>query len=254
MAKVTASGLSLLRYCSFPYQDNLSFPPDPMGPKARTGTAVHLMAEWTLTGELGKTRYPQDAIIQARVVSSEVSRAYAMYDQWLKWYESLGRPPMRPEVPYEYDVTTGEAREAKTNGQRGYAYEPRSVYGTADHEWFDGEKLSIYDIKTGRPDSVARARVNTQVGFLGMCAAKVRGVDSVKVSLLFVDEHDVYPDEAELDYFELSDFESWLRERHGAIGTEAPRLGEWCTGCYCKLRKTKTFAGCPAYAEQKEAI
>ena len=251
MPKVTASKLSLLPHCGFSFRTGTVFPPDPMGPKARAGTACHALNEALLRGTLGVSYWPDDAIIGHKVPRSDVARVHAMHAQYKEWWESVGRPKLLPEVAFSFRINGRIVSIPDMKAQRGYDYEDGVIYGTAD-AIDTGDELVVYDVKTGRSDTVDRARVNNQIRFLGMCAARAYGRDSVRVVLQFIDEHGVYPDEAVMDCFDLEDFENWLCASYATIETAPPVMGAHCAAKYCALRPRGSWPGCPAFTEEQK--
>ncbi len=250
MPRVTASGLSMLRYCAAPFRDDAPVLKERKpGLKTRSGSAVHTLNE---LAALGVQYQPEDAIVKHEITPTWRAFVYGCHTSWLKWYEAAGRPALRPEVAYEFDTATGDACEIVLQSPRDYPYRDGCVYGTADAVFYDGESVRVTDYKTGDPAYYDKASRNAQMLFLSMCAAKVAGVADAIAELQFIETDRVTPDTAEYDYFVLADFEQWLCSRYRDIANAEHTRGDWCRDKWCKLRPTKDYPGCPAWAPQQQ--
>ncbi len=254
MPRVSASALSMLPLCVYPFKDDAIKPAeDKQSPKARKGSAIHRCNEWALAG---KKYTPEAAIAEFRVPPADHSFVFKGHEKWLEWWRSTGNKPFRSEVPVEYSTTRRTGRiipDDDMKGVRGYPYRPGCAYGTADLLLYEHPTLWVLDVKTGNPKYVEKASVNHQLRLLAMTLLKVFPMaESIRTTVQFVDEYAVTNDEHITDGLDLDVFESWLCKRYAQIGTCGPTRGEHCHDKWCKWRPQKEFAGCPAWTEGKE--
>jgi hypothetical protein len=249
MRKVmTASALSLARFCLYPHAEGTPQPPE-LPPKARTrsGSATHRNNERYLIGQPYRIT---DALAEFNVTPAEVTRVYRMHEQFIRWHESELCPPLRPEVAYEYDPATTQARELDIQ-DRGYPNRVGCVYGTADAvEARPDGALWIVDVKTGFPGYVEKCERNAQLLFLAMAAALVHGATEVRSTILFLDEHSYEVDEAQYDALQLAGFEALIQRAARNAPTAKPTPGPHCDAKFCKHRAPRDPAKAPVALRQ----
>lgn len=145
-----------------------------------------------------------------------------------------------PEVALAWDYVTGEARILGQGLGRDYSSaRPTEFVGTVDVMAVLPDRVWIADYKSSRGGKTG-AKNSAQLGLLALAAARVAGVESAEVVLVFLDG--TQPDGASLDAFDLDRWEGRLRDLaayYESDAQDAPRMGEWCRYC-------PSLASCPA--------
>jgi hypothetical protein len=248
MPRITASGLTVLPFCAYPFRDDAPEVEDKPKPKTRAGSAVHTLNEWAVTKPTEPTAI-DEAFAKHKVTPAFRQFVAKAHESWLDWWFSVGCPAFETEVAYEFNAVTRKARKLALPKPREYPYLDNCIYGTADAVLVFGDHVWVVDYKTGNPLFYAKAHDNAQMRFLAMCAAKVADLLDARVTLLFLDDV-IAPaqNDAELESLKLAQFEESLCRRYSLIANAEPTRGRHCRENWCRLRPTSKFAGCPAWA------
>jgi hypothetical protein len=230
-----ASKLELLDFCAFwPL-----LPKDPWtgSEKASTGKLTHSLIEQDSLGGVPESDEFADPV-----------RANKLFAKWKPWFETYkaGRI-FWPEVAILYNADTGAVRLAPDDWAK--AGRPRADNETGAiidslHVAPDLSSAEILDWKTGRRTTPAEK--NAQMALGALCVMKLFNVPIVRVGLvyLFV-RKEPHVDMAELNSFDLLDFEDRTRKRMLAIAGSQPTPGDWCFRCPSK-------GSCPAIGLPKQ--
>jgi len=213
----TASKHYLLQRCLWWAGDSVPWA-ESSGEAAELGTRVHAAIEAGLMG-IGEA----PAADVAPYVHSYVA-----------WRDRVhGERLVGAETAWALDIETGKARELAQGEHREYVgRRPTDVVGTSDQLWMDEHGVYIVDdVKTGRPENVEDIAENAQMRTLGLLAARARGVDEIRIRLVFVSPLFTYTQEARLDAFDLDAWEGQLREWAAAFPAAVPTPGKPCQYC-----------------------
>jgi hypothetical protein len=222
---------SLHRCLACPASAVLPRAPSTTSEAAERGTAIHAYLEaWALSDGFVRPDAPADYEDTCHGIDFEAIRT--------------GRIVLEVESTFAFDVQTGRVRSLGCGLGRDYgALRPNEIAGTADLLLGDPDgSVCVLDYKTGQ--SVGAAASNPQMLFLGLCAARAWGAESVAVELVYLAEDGSHrTDRAVLDSLDLDSFAAQLRAavalwRSPEAATQA-RPGEWCRYCPC-------FDSCPA--------
>jgi hypothetical protein len=157
-----------------------------------------------------------------------------------------------------FDVERLTARVLPGEYHRDYRQKRKTeLAGTVDIMVIDGKRGLIRDTKTGQRAREKSARDSMQLRMLGLCSAKIYGLDEVQIELAHLDPDHWYiePKQSEpfvLDAFDLAEIESVLRGIYdeARAAEQVPRPGAHCWEHYCDLRN----GGCPVQDRTLAAI
>lgn len=156
------------------------------------------------------------------------------------------------EVAFAFSLDTGEARELGRGLERDYSQvRPGEIAGTADVVHRDCVEVYDYKFDSFEPTCPPPGN-NPQLLFLALAAARLRGVDRARVTIIHIRPDGTHWEESDdLDAFDLDAFELRLRAiRAGVVAAQAivargliPSVeqGPWCRYC-------PATAHCPAIA------
>lgn len=145
------------------------------------------------------------------------------------------------EVTFAYNWETGTSRVIGEGLGRDYSkLEPDEIAGTADVVGIVGDKVMVYDYKTGR-GHVDPAEASWQLRFLGLAAARAYGLTEASVGVIrLIDDVPTYS-HAHYDVFDLTMVQGKVRDVvEAALQAEkdlasggTPKLvtGSHCTYC-----------------------
>ncbi len=120
------------------------------------------------------------------------------------------------EVPFAFDTLTKEARLLKATGRDYRDLGPFEIAGTADWVGLTPDRVVVLDYKSGR--NVTPARINPQLRFYALCAARVYNRDAATVGAVYLREGDPpWFDLAELDAFDLDAVAAEVADIHGRV-------------------------------------
>jgi hypothetical protein len=231
----SASKLELLDFCA--YWPKLPGDPFTGSEKASTGKATHSLIEQDSLGGVPEIDEFADPI-----------RANKLFTRWKPWFDTYkaGRV-FWPEVAILYNVTTGKVRLADDDwAETGRVRATDETVAIIDsmHIAPDFSHAEILDWKTGRKTTPAEQ--NAQMALGALCVMRLFDVPIVRVGLvyLFV-RKEPHVDMAELNSFDLLDFEDRTRRRMAAIPASQPNPGDWCFRCPGK-------GSCPALGIPKQ--
>ena len=226
---ITASRLPLLVNCSAPASPAFWLKKDRTGDSAKFGNAIHLLAEMYIK------QHPHSveaACIAEGVAEPEHARAGRVWANLLAWLPGEGElTGMRAEVPYGWDMHTGQATELKLSGKREYLVGPTCIAGTADIVLLADGKLSVWDIKTGfsSPESY-----RWQQRALGCMAMIATGATECRVAILHAGEVECAETWVEhLDRESVVDLTDLLKDLLADSKKANPRPGPHCDAHYC---------------------
>ena len=158
------------------------------------------------------------------------------------------------QVAFALHALTGEVRRIPGRGAGYPNLGDEWILGTSDIVGVRDGRAMVWDLKWGAYTIGRDPADDLQLGFYGVCAARIAGTDEVEVGFLRAGWDGVLrPEMALLDAMALDAMEErirgiWRRASAAtslyADGTEAPRLhvGQWCT--YCHARRS-----CPAQVQ-----
>lgn len=202
--------------------------PDPPGPPARFGTALHMLAEWFL--EPGPWSL-EAAADMSGMLARDIPRLERVWSHTLSWLREHSRVTWLREVTFALDPEKNTCRILGHSLGRAYDEAGRQKHefiGTADivvpHQGY----VTVYDWKTGASSS---AKYRSQMACLAYAAARAFDVDRVRSVVLRVDEMAVWPEEeVELGGMALEAIGEEIR-RVWLEPDKTPRGGPWCKYC-----------------------
>ena len=174
-------------------------------------------------------------------------------DVWVRDAAELVAEHIGTELVFAYNPETDESRIIDIHPREAWrVLKPGEQSGAADVV-LDGPTLTVVDWKTGvlvngEPVSVDPIGRHAQMRFLGLAAARAYLLESVQITLAYVDEDGIRAESATLG---AADFRS-IREDLNSIqdrivGKSDPNPGEWCKWCPAR-------ASCPTTAESIEEM
>lgn len=228
----TLSKTDLARQCLYWLSPHVPRQPwQPKGEAAMLGDAVHLIGQRVLEGHANPTE--------------GVSEEAAKYETGLRqMLAALPDGERIAELPMAWDCETKTARVLPSKGQRDYtAKRWTELVGTADIIIIGDDWVGCYDIKTGIGARSKEAKTAGQLLTLGLCIARIRKVERVKIGFCHVEVGDWYVDEDELDCFDLLDVEDELDKLYREVltGQMVPKPGHHCYSAWCPAASV-----CPA--------
>jgi len=234
---VTGSSLPLLRHCQWWANDSvIAPPPTPPSDSMLLGTEVHSAIENYLSG-----RPP---------LASEDAKP--LFETWLSWWSGspLSRLAWRAEQAFAYVVAADTARTLDSRNRR-YEVAAGEIAGTVDALWVDQQARTgiVVDWKTGQDFGrfVAEAADNWQLKLYALCAARAFNLQSVKVMVVRIHEHDVSTSEHVLDALELDAVAATVASLIARAPTAQPNPGAHCKRC-------RAVSACPATAAATTAM
>lgn len=236
--RLTGSALPRARHCAWPYRDDVSYEPRPVGKAADDGTDVHTMMEHYLAGEPVPAMGPRAQLIFEQV--------------------KLGiQPPALPEPAFAIDVTTGAARLIGSRLNRNYGELGQDEIAlTTDWVRVDGDSVEVGDLKTGYAGHVAHPRENLQLQAAAYAAAKVNGKRLAIAKILIAREDEFVPLFARFDGDWMDGLLVELREIHFRTRLPSPAVpGEHCQYCPAlgacpQTQQLALFEGGPKWSTQ----
>jgi hypothetical protein len=154
------------------------------------------------------------------------------------------------EVPFSYDLDSGEGRRLDAASGRVYGAVPAStVVGTADLVRVAGDAVLVVDAKTGR-GWLPPPGQSGQLRFLALAAATAHGASEAIVGHLSLrPDGSTWLEVETLDALELGLVREQLQDARRAVESRhvAPREGAWCRYC-------PAFNVCPAKAALAAAV
>lgn len=155
------------------------------------------------------------------------------------------------ELAYAYDVATDGARFLGSWIERAYQVGPTEVSGTADlvcPPTAERPRWLVVDFKG--EEEVTPAATNLQLGFYGLCVARVQCVDEIDVAIGYLGHGGgIRWDRASLGPFDIEAVAERVRNVHAAVETARALLAEggtpdFATGLHC--RRCPALTMCPA--------
>lgn len=155
------------------------------------------------------------------------------------------------ELAYAYDVATDGARCLGAWIERAYQVGPTEVSGTADlvcPPTAERPRWLVVDFKG--EEEVTPAATNLQLGFYGLCVARVQCVDEIDVAIGYLGHGGAIRwDRATLGPFDIEAVAERVRSVHVAVEAARALLAEggtpdFATGLHC--RRCPALTMCPA--------
>lgn len=226
--KISASRMGLARECLYWATPDVQWPPYDGSDAAEIGTWYHAVAAWVIDGREGDRPEPPACMGDACELTPEqdAETFLASLPEGAK---------IKTEVAYVY-TPGGKARHLGLNVGRSYGrLADGEVPGSADVVVLLPGRAIVVDWKSGRSDTVDRARTNLQLAILAVCVAQYHpDVREVEVQLRYahgwVDSH-------VLDEFALLDAADEIDSILASTNL-APRPGMHCASKYCPIRAT----------------
>ncbi len=233
--RLSMSRVPLAYLCSYPFAGSRRWEERPSGKEARVGTHTHKRAECHLKG----TKFDD-----TKGDPSDLAESKALFDGPLKgWLES--RKWTASEIGLRYDASTDTTTIGPRRGEPGYDdVGPTILPGTLDLvEQSDGV-LEVWDLKTGQTRYAHAEQLNVQ----GLAAARLYGVERVKVGFLFIRKTKLIEQPmGELDANRLDEECGRVARVLRRLDVVQPNPGDWC-----EYRCPMGRANCPAWATQDE--
>jgi hypothetical protein len=163
----------------------------------------------------------------------------------------------RAEVAFAYNWKTGTARVVGEGLGRDYPpLEPDEIAGTADAVGIVGDKVMVYDYKTGR-GHVDPAEANWQLRFLGLAAARAYGLLEASVGIIRILDDMPSFSHAHYDVFDLTAVQQQIRDvavaaLKAADDVAAGKTPHLVTGSHCTY--CPTIMSCKAVTNHLVAI
>lgn len=160
-------------------------------------------------------------------------------------------PPGDHELAYAYDVATDTARCLGAWLDRAYQVGPTEVSGTADlvcPPTAERPRWLVIDFKG--EEEVTAAATNLQIGFYGLCVARVQCVDEIDVAIGYLGHGGAIRwDRATLGPFDIEAVAERVRNVHVAVEAARALLAEggtpdFAVGLHC--RRCPALVMCPA--------
>lgn len=227
------SSYALSLACGYWARLDVDLPERQVGPPARIGTIVHLLAQAQVNGktvELGDHNPSEFA--EAKAIHS------GPLSGWIEEWKSAP-VPKAVELRLRYDAKTDRAREVPRRGEPGYSRPgPTEVTGELDLVQNFGTHVDVIDIKTGQKRHVQEEQLHAYA----VLASRFWTAPLVRVSFLYArkTKTDQTP-WVELDLDRIDAEAGRLSRRLRTLPTAEPVPGDHCWRC--PLGK----ANCPAY-------
>lgn len=212
--RLTGSQLPRARHCAWPYREDVTYTPRPVGRAAEEGTEVHSMLEHYLAGEPLPATSP---------------RAQLIFEQVRGRIEL----PALPEPAFALNVQTGEARLIGSRLNREYGeLAPGEIAMSGDWLKVTDDAVEVGDLKTGFAAHVAHPRENLQLLAVAYAAAKTYGKRIALVRILIAREDEAVPLYSRLDGEWMESVLAELQEIAFRTQLPSPAVpGEHCQFC-----------------------
>jgi hypothetical protein len=233
--RLSMSRIPLAYLCSYPFAPGRDWDERPPGKEARIGTHTHKRSECHLKG----TKFDD-----SKGDPTELAESQALFQGPLRgWLEA--RSWNASELGVRYDSANDKTVIGDGRSKSGYLdIDSWVLPGTIDLIEHDNGELRVWDLKTGQTRYAHPEQLHVQ----GLAAARLYGVDRVKVGFLFVRKTKLIEECVEtMDANRLDEecgrVSRVLRRLHVA----QPTPGDWCE-FRCPMGRAK----CPAWATQDE--
>lgn len=233
--RASASKAELLARCPYAFQGDTPWVKG-RGRAAMMGDDFHTRIAGTVDAQVPTVLKP----ITTKWLRERLEHAQA----WIAENQVGG---WRAEVAYAYDPQTGEGRILGYNIGREYekhGKKPDEIAGSADIAVVRGERVIVWDWKTGR---AVTDLVWAQMEWLCLFAARATGAWHAKAVVLHATDYGVIETSRSYDDVALWRIAEQIRLNTNAVEDAWPTPGPHCDACYCPAR-----TGCDLYQLTKK--
>ena len=233
--RLSMSRVPLAYLCSYPFAPGRVWDERPPGKEARIGTHTHKRAECHLKGT---------TFDDSKGDPTELAESATLFGGPLKgWLESRRWTASELGVRYDASIDTTVCGAARTD--TGYeAVGPSVLPGSLDLIEQQDDGRMVWDLKTGQTRHAHPEQLHVQ----GLAAARLYGVERVKVGFLFVRKTKLIEECVEvMDANRLDEECGRVSRVLRRLSVVQPNPGDWC-----EYRCPMGRARCPAWATQDE--
>lgn len=236
--RASASRSSLLLACGYSFRADVTVPYDPAGPAADEGNRLHAYAETYAGGGAVPDH-----------VEADIDERWQHLRRWIDGWKEYVKDAESTfiETGFCFDVTTEKARPVRRDAGRAYGHNDNEMPGRLDLAASFGDRVEIWDTKTGQ--HAPKASEAGQLKTLALAMCRITGKDRAVVHIVHVRDHGVFVDSAELDALDIDTYADALAAAVLGIPTAQPTPGSHCADEWCALRGV-----CPATVGQLVAL